>query len=203
MKKLHTIVVLVDNGDLGPVEKLHDVLISGVEQTLCGIEVDTELFCLRVQVQPGFQMWNVQCVADAMNVLAQDGIRWAEYCLHPVLDLLTRCNKRKSRLFICPLGILRCNIIYTSLETRKHAWFFIRNFFIKFFDNFFYIIYNIGRSEKRKIGKYFMRGCAEIKGNKGYTVFLQYYSNTYKYLTTNVRNVCNNTYTYTHIIYTY
>lgn len=93
IKRLLTVVVLVDNGDLGPVEKLHDVLISGVEQTLCGIEVDAKLFRLRVQVQPGFQMWNVQCVADAVNVLAQDRIRWAEYCLHPVLDLLTRCNK--------------------------------------------------------------------------------------------------------------
>lgn len=95
MKEILTIIVLVDNGDLGPVEKLHDILISGVEQTLCGIEVDAELFRLRVQVQPGFQMWNIQCVADAVDVLPQNGIRWPEYRLHAVFDLLTRCNQRR------------------------------------------------------------------------------------------------------------
>lgn len=109
MKEILTIIVLVDNGDLGPVEKLHDILISGVEQTLCGIEVDTELFRLRVQVQPGFQMWNIQCVADAMNVLAQNGIRWPKYRLHAIFDLLTRCNQHPllQRLII----IIKKNIV--------------------------------------------------------------------------------------------
>lgn len=85
-----TVIVLVDDRHFGPIEELHDVLISDVEQTLCGIEINAKLFRLRVQVQPGFEMWDVEGIADAVNVLAQDRIRGSENRLDTVLDLLAR-----------------------------------------------------------------------------------------------------------------
>lgn len=87
-------VVLIDDHHLGPIEELHDVLISGVEQTLCGIEINAEFFRFRLQVQPGFEMWNIEGVANTVNVLSQDRIRGPENRLDAVLDLLARCNKK-------------------------------------------------------------------------------------------------------------
>ena len=87
-------VVFVDDHHLGPIKELHDVLISGVEQTLCGIKINAELFRFRLQVQPGLEMWNVESVADTVNMLTQDRIRRSEDRLDAVLDLLARCNKK-------------------------------------------------------------------------------------------------------------
>jgi len=87
-------IVFVDDHHLGPIEELHNVLISGVEQTLCGIKINAELFRFRLQVQPGLEMWNIEGVADAVNVLAQDRVRGPEDRLNAVLDLLARCNKK-------------------------------------------------------------------------------------------------------------
>lgn len=89
-----TVVVFVDDCHIGPIEELHDVLVSGVEQTLCGIEIDAELLRLRVQVQPGLEMWDVEGVADTVNVLAQNRVRGPEDRLDAVLDLLARCNNK-------------------------------------------------------------------------------------------------------------
>lgn len=86
-------VVFVDDHHLGPIEELHDVLISGVEQTLCGIEINAELLRFCLQVQPGLEMWNIEGVADTVNVLAQNRVRGPENRLDTVLDLLARCNK--------------------------------------------------------------------------------------------------------------
>lgn len=85
-----TVIVLVDDRHLGPIEELHDVLISGVEQTLCGIEINAKLFRLRVQVRPGLEMRDVEGVADAVYVLPQNRIRGPENRLDAVFDLLAR-----------------------------------------------------------------------------------------------------------------
>lgn len=87
-------IVFINNHHLRPVEELHDILISGVEQTLCGIEINAELFRFRLQVQPGLEMWDIEGVADTVYVLAQDRIRRPKDCLDAVLDLLARCNKK-------------------------------------------------------------------------------------------------------------
>lgn len=94
-----TVVVFIDDCHVGPIKELHDVLISDVEQTLCGIEINAEFLRLRVQVQPGFEMWDVESVADTVNVLAQNRVRGPEDRLDAVLDLLTRCNSERQACF--------------------------------------------------------------------------------------------------------
>lgn len=88
-----TVIVLVDDRDLGPIEELHDVLISGVEQTLCGIEIDAELLRFRVQIRSGLEMRDVEGVADAVDMLAQNRIRRPEHRLNAIPDLLARCKE--------------------------------------------------------------------------------------------------------------
>lgn len=89
-----TMVVFVDDHHLRPIEELHDVLVSGVEQTLCGIKINAELFRFRLQVQPGLEMRNVEGVANTVNVLSQNRVRGSENRLNAMLDLLACCNKK-------------------------------------------------------------------------------------------------------------
>ena len=77
-KNALTVIVLVNNGDSGPIEVGHYVLISGVQQTLCRIQVYADFLSLGVQIQPGLQVRYVQGIAYTVNVLTQDWIRRAE-----------------------------------------------------------------------------------------------------------------------------
>jgi hypothetical protein len=90
-----TSFVFVDDGDFGPVEKAHQVLVCGVENLLRRMQIDGQLVAgarPRLQVQPGLQVRNVQCVADGLDVRTQDRVRWPENGLNSKVNLLASCK---------------------------------------------------------------------------------------------------------------
>lgn len=67
-KLLLTIVLLVNDGNFGPVQEGHDILESRVQQWLCRVQVDGELLVVWIQVKPSLQVWDVKSVAYRVYV---------------------------------------------------------------------------------------------------------------------------------------
>lgn len=67
-------IVLVDDGDLGPIEVDDQLAQRLADDRRTGVEVDRELFDLRLQVEPRLDVRNVQCIAQALNVPAEQQI---------------------------------------------------------------------------------------------------------------------------------
>jgi hypothetical protein len=63
-----TVILLVNDGDFGPVEEGHDVLESRVQQRLGRMQIDGELLVVCVEVETSLQVRDVQGVAYRVYV---------------------------------------------------------------------------------------------------------------------------------------
>lgn len=87
-----TDIILVDDGNLGPVE-VDDQLAQGpTDDRRTRIEVDAELLQVRLQVQAGLDVRNVQCITQRLNVLAEERILRAEDGADAAGQLVTSCR---------------------------------------------------------------------------------------------------------------
>lgn len=81
MRKL-TVIFFVNDGNLGPVEKGHEILEGSVEVILGWVEVYAELLEGLLVVDPGLDVGNVERLADALYVGPQERVRWTKNRLH-------------------------------------------------------------------------------------------------------------------------
>jgi hypothetical protein len=89
---LLTVVLLVDDGDLGPVEEGHDVLEGVVHVLLRGVEVDGELLERGLEVHPRLHVGDVQGLADGLDVRSQQRVARPEQRLDAELHLFAGCG---------------------------------------------------------------------------------------------------------------
>ena len=94
LKYLLTIVFFVNYGNFGPVEEGHDVLESRVEQRLRWVEIDGELFVVRVEVQARLQVRDVQRIAYGVYVGPKQRVRRPKHCLYSEMHLLACWGQR-------------------------------------------------------------------------------------------------------------
>ena len=79
-----TVLLLINDGDAGPVEEAHDVPERGVHQRLVRVQVDAELPAVTLHIQSALHVRDVQRVTDRLHVRAQLGVRRPEDGVHAV-----------------------------------------------------------------------------------------------------------------------
>lgn len=93
-----TVILLVNDGDFGPIKEGHDVLKGGIEKMLRRIQIYREFPDVRFEVQSGFQMGYVEGVAYGVDVGAEQRVRRSENGVDAVLDLIACWNDKHINL---------------------------------------------------------------------------------------------------------
>lgn len=83
-----TKVLLVDDGHFRPVEEGHQVLVGTVNVLLGRVQIDRELL-ERLVLDPGLNVRNVECLANRLDVAAEQRIPGPEYRLDTEFQLAT------------------------------------------------------------------------------------------------------------------
>lgn len=79
-KSTLTDIIFIDHGDLSPIQVVDQVAYGLADQLRIWVEIDGDLLDLRLQIEPGLEMRNFERIAEALYVIAEQGVLWSENC---------------------------------------------------------------------------------------------------------------------------